>query len=290
MTHDRDTERLLDLWFADGPTQAPDRVIDVVADRIGRQSQRPGWRLDWRRYAMNTNIKIAAGIAAVLVLAVVGYNVLPGSPGFGGPGPTASPTGSPTPSPIPDAVLNAETQVVHPFPSPAEDLTVRVPVPSGWSTYDDWAMLGPKGTSAPDGIGFALLMATSLFSDPCHGADPLSEAGDEPIGPTVDDLATALVGHKGYVASSPVPVSVDGFSGKRMDLQLPDLGSCKGDFFVFGHPGGSLYAQGPNAIWHLWILDVKGTRVIVIIDDYAGTPAADRAVAQAIVDSLKFTP
>ena len=45
MTHERDTERLLDLWFADGPTQAPDRVIDVVADRIGRQPQRPGWRL-----------------------------------------------------------------------------------------------------------------------------------------------------------------------------------------------------------------------------------------------------
>ena len=45
MTSERDIERILDLWFADGPTQAPDRVLDVVADRIGRQPQRPAWRL-----------------------------------------------------------------------------------------------------------------------------------------------------------------------------------------------------------------------------------------------------
>ena len=58
MTHDRDTERLLDLWFAEGPTQAPDRVIDVVADRIGRHPQRPGWRLQpWRDFHMNTNLQ-----------------------------------------------------------------------------------------------------------------------------------------------------------------------------------------------------------------------------------------
>ena len=48
MNQRRDIERLLDHWFADGPTQAPDRVLDVVADRIERQPQRPAWRLHWR--------------------------------------------------------------------------------------------------------------------------------------------------------------------------------------------------------------------------------------------------
>ena len=38
MTQQRDIERLLDQWFSDGPTEAPDRVIDIVADRIERQS------------------------------------------------------------------------------------------------------------------------------------------------------------------------------------------------------------------------------------------------------------
>ena len=130
---------------------------------------------------------------------------------------------------------------------------------------------------------------TPLYSDPCHPATATG-TGDEPVGPTVDDFATALVGHRGYVASSPSPVSLAGYSGLRMDLQLPDLGSCVEEFKVFDGPEGSLHAQGSHAIWRLWILDVAGTRVIVLIDDYAGTPAADRAVAEAVVNAIEFVP
>ena len=54
MTHERDIERLLDHWLSDGPTQSPDRVMDVVADRIERQHQRPAWRLNWRHPKMNS--------------------------------------------------------------------------------------------------------------------------------------------------------------------------------------------------------------------------------------------
>ena len=37
MTEYTDIDRLLKTWFADGPTAMPDRVVTVVADRIGRQ-------------------------------------------------------------------------------------------------------------------------------------------------------------------------------------------------------------------------------------------------------------
>ena len=57
MTQQRDIERLLDQWFSDGPGQAPDRVVDIVTDRIERQSQRPAWRLQWRPLPMNTYVK-----------------------------------------------------------------------------------------------------------------------------------------------------------------------------------------------------------------------------------------
>ena len=46
MTSERDIERILDHWFAERPTQVADRVLDAVSDRIGRQSQRPSWRLN----------------------------------------------------------------------------------------------------------------------------------------------------------------------------------------------------------------------------------------------------
>ena len=44
MTQQRDITSLLDLWLAEGSTVAPDRVIEVVTDRIERQRQRGGWR------------------------------------------------------------------------------------------------------------------------------------------------------------------------------------------------------------------------------------------------------
>ena len=78
MTQPRDIERLLDQWFADGSSVAPDRVIDIVADRIERQPQRPAWRLDWRHLSMNPLAKAGVAIAAVVLVAFVGYNLLPG--------------------------------------------------------------------------------------------------------------------------------------------------------------------------------------------------------------------
>ena len=77
--------------MADGPTAIPDRVVDVVAARIGVQRQRRAWPFP-RRTNVTTQIKLIAALAAVLVVAVVGYSLLPGTTGPGGP------TTAPTPS------------------------------------------------------------------------------------------------------------------------------------------------------------------------------------------------
>jgi len=54
------------------------------------------------------------------------------------------------------------------------------------------------------------------------------------------------------------------------------------------HPAGE---QGLGNLWHVWILDVEGTRVVVLAANaYAGTPAEDRAEMQAILDSLLIEP
>ena len=115
MNRQRDTEQLLDAWMRDGPTVAPDRVLDIVVDRIARQGQRPAWRLDWRRYTMNPSLKIAAAALAVVIVAVIGYNLLPaGTTNVGVPMPTltasptpATPTPTPTPNPTPSVVYPA---------------------------------------------------------------------------------------------------------------------------------------------------------------------------------------
>lgn len=96
---------------------------------------------------------------------------------------------------------------------------------------------------------------------------------------------------------------MSGYAGKKIDLQLPsdvDLTTCDGvgshpdgAYFVWGTTdpsGNALYLQGPGQRWQLWILDVAGHRVLIVVADYANTPEQDRAAARAIVDSVQFAP
>ena len=326
MTDDRHLSSVIETWLAEGPVQMPDRVFDTVADRIARQPQRPAWRLDWRRSTMN--IKFAAVLAAVLVVAVVGYNLLPASfTGVGAPAPTASPTARPTATPPASATASPATTpsaspaapilgsgrlvagdyVLYPFVADAAYMSVTVTVPDGWQGFPDWAILGPDGTAAPGGIGIAFRQAAGVYDDPCHwdraGTGSYDQPGETVVGPTVDDLVADLRANRSYVSTPPVDVVIGGYSGKQLDLQLPsdvDFATC--DSLPALRPGPPscsrhrsapmtvLYVQGPGNRWRVSILDVAGSRVIVIVADYAGTPPQDAAAAQAIVDSIRFTP
>ena len=94
MSTDRETTRIVRSWLDEGATRLPDRVLDAVLDQVpATRQRRSGWSA-WRSFQMNTYAKLAAGAAAVLVLAFVGYQFLPGNGGIGG-----KPTIAPSPSP-----------------------------------------------------------------------------------------------------------------------------------------------------------------------------------------------
>lgn len=98
-----DIDRVLEVWLGDGPSRMPDRVVDIVAARISHQPQRPSWRgLTWRANHMNGSLRIAAVLAAVLVIGLVGFGLFGprGSESVGAPGgsPTTAPSASPAPS------------------------------------------------------------------------------------------------------------------------------------------------------------------------------------------------
>jgi hypothetical protein len=132
MNPDRDFDRLLDQWFADGPMEVADRVVVQVSDRIERQSQRPAWRLAWR-HPMRTPITFALAAAAVLVVAVVGYNLLPRSSSVGGP-PTATPVPTTSHS-TPSALATSAVTTVDPA-APGSDIPGAF---LGTYSEGDWA-------------------------------------------------------------------------------------------------------------------------------------------------------
>ena len=174
--------------------------------------------------------------------------------------------------------------------------------PDGWFGYPSWAMDGPKPVraDAPTGIGVSFFTADGVYSDPCHwdvlgtgGAD----VGDVEVGPTVDDLVAALRANTFYTSSEPTPVTIDGYAGQELELQLPDdpftscdkePGDSVGHAFVFSGPG--LYAQGPANRWHLYILDVEGTRLIAVILSYAQTPQGDLDLSRNVIETLDIAP
>ena len=237
---------------------------------------------------MNTFAKGAIVAAAVLVVLVAGYNMLPGGPGGQStPTPIVTPTPSPTPVPTPqvlgDGPLSAGTVVAHVGPNRSMDATFTVP--ADWRGFDGSCALPPSDVHVN---GMCFLGLDGLFSDPCHWSG-LLEHGDVPVGPSVADLATALTEQDDYEATSPIDATLGGYSGKFVDLHLPtDVASCDdGHFFPWA---GSIYAQGPDDLWHLWIIDVEGTRIIVVSNYLEGTSPADQAKLQAVVDSIVFTP
>lgn len=290
MSTDRETTRIVRSWLRadeDGPA---DRVLDAVLDRLDTTPQRRAtWWPARRLPEMNNTAKLALAAAAVVALAFLGLRFLvPGGEGIGGPGPTPTPSPASTPIALPDGPLEAGTYVTHPLPAPNDSMSFTFSVPDGWEGAGGDLFLA-TGTEAPDGAAILFTQVTGLYSDPCN-ADYFGDP-DVSVGPTVDDLASAFAAQSAYQATTPIDITVGGFAGKRVDLQLPsdvDLAACdNGGYFLWD---GSIYAQGPGNRWHLWILDVDGVRVVILAEDFAGTAAQDQAELQGIVDSMRIEP
>jgi hypothetical protein len=320
MKTDRDVTRIVRSWLEEGATALPDRVLDVVLDQLPATPQRRAWWPARRLREMNIPIRFAVAAAAVVVVAVIGINLLPRQGGVGGrgpspnpssaPSPTASPSASKVPAEFPDSELQAGSYTVAPFGAEREALChvppqsgcsdttaddamrITITVPDGWSGVGNGIWLTGPGNGLPDGAGLALERGSWLLSDPCRVIDP-----DVPVGPTVADFVDAVAAHPILDTTTPVDVTLAGYSGKYFDLQVPaDISKCEtepgnpssGPIYRPWEPG--IYAQGPAQRWHVWVLDVGGIRVVVQSSDFTGTSATRRAELQAIVNSIQIQP
>ena len=95
MTTERDPgTRIVLSWLREETHENAERVLLRALDEVDTTPQRRSWWPAWRSNRMNTYAKLLAAAAAVLVVAVVGYQFLPRNGGIGGPS-----TIAPSPSP-----------------------------------------------------------------------------------------------------------------------------------------------------------------------------------------------
>ncbi len=207
---------------------------------------------------------------------------------------TASPTAVPAPTYPANVMdvpafspLEVETYFVEPV---GTDIQVSYTIPAeGWNSW--------FGALKSDG-SLSILNVTNVVQDGCTG----HVAADPPVGPTVEDMATALAALSPFVLTKPPSdVTVDGFSGKHLELTVPDLAvRVTGDDTAFtdctdgeltswiGKPLGYAfygYSQ-PGQVEEIWLLDVDGTRLMIQTLNSPEWSEDDIAELRSIFDSI----
>ena len=277
----RDTTRIVRSWLEDGVTQLPDRVLDAALDEIPAIPQR---RRSWGGANLphvSRAAQFALATAAVLLVAALGLAMLVSGPNVGGPEPPA-PTPTPSPMALPEGQVSLEPgayAVGVPFP-----VRVTFDVPAGW-TACSW---GPQeaGACRGDFAGVSFMIVDNVVSDPCDPSQPQLEP---PVGPSVDDLVTAITNLRGFEATDPVDVMVDGFEGKQFVVTAPGYGFCEGGISTWSN------AERTNGVRAgevnlLRVLDVAGTRLMVAAA-YPSRTTTDRvAEIRRVFDSVHVAP
>jgi hypothetical protein len=310
---DRDVTRIVRSWLEEGATALPDRVLDAVLDQVPATSQR---RSRWparRLNEMNNPLKLAIAAAAVLVLALVGMNLLPGRGGIAGPAPSPTPnptqTSRPTqlPSPTPSSNVDVTgsfapgaTYAITDSCCVASRMTFTMPAAGWYAPLEAWRI----GKNVTGGSDLFDLIVTPHFVDNVYtGGCHWHETALVPrVGPTVDALANALNAQAGPGASPPIAVTVGGRPAKKVELSIPpglDISTCDsdGDSPIFGRwytdvPdstfGAQPYTHDRGQHDTIYIVDVDGTRQVIDAMYLPNASAADRAELDQIVASIRF--
>ena len=292
--NDRNLDQLLDAWLDLGPTAAPGRVADAarLEARATRQTAIRPWWPPWRLLRMNNQLRLGVAGVAVVAVAALGYGLM--QAGTIGQGPSQAPAPSQAASPS-----AAQTDVADfpGFPGPprpveagAYDMGPEFPVsisfvvPAGWlSCVNNAGLLCPA-----DGVGAVqIFIFTNVAADPCDDGT----LRDPPMGPTVDDLVTAISSLPWSAVTAPTDVTVDSFRGKEFEATASTTSPCvgTGDLATVFTDGQGDFSPGVRN--RLRILDVQGTRVVISGSYLPGTTSSqDLAEINAIIDSIRIQP
>jgi hypothetical protein len=167
---------------------------------------------------------------------------------------------------------------------------VRVSVPDGWSSAGGWIL--NRGGRFATSVAVQFWNVDQVYRHPCQWSGTLYQPG-----PTVNDLAAALVGRPLRNATQPRDVKLDGYAGTYLEWSVPsdaDFTKCDADggtsYFEswIGPPGSDRYQQAPGQVDRLWILDVRGARVVIDAFSLPSSPSTDIEELVEVVHSIRF--
>ena len=273
MSDELQVRTLLHDYALEAPT--PDFGSDLW-DR-GRARRKKG-----RRYA-GVGVVVAATALAVFGYAAIDSNIARRSMPAGPPSPSPSVT-APTATLLPDGPLAAGTYAFKTF-VPAFDAShlVTMDVPGGYEGGGNFVIFhGP-------GQGISTWIIGNVFAEPCHSSGTLL---DPPVGSSVHDLVAALESQKQRHASTPTDVTLDGFTGKYLEMTVPagiKLADCDGgEFRTWVHPQGGQRSLEPGQRDLLWIVNVDGVPLVIDAALGPATSGQDRAERIQIVESTQI--
>jgi hypothetical protein len=333
-------EEYLDIF--DGPTPLPDRVRESVRADLPATGQVPAPSRSMERLMMFAGLSAPARIglaaAAVVVAVIVGVAVLrpvdPSTVGDARPSPSAaaasaSPLASgrsvqPDDGPArlavapgtpceetnnPDCLVAGSYRLSSPTSWPAD---IRLTVPSGWFVYRmsldyEGVLVDSPGAMSGSGWGLVMMPLGGVALDPCQPAGDSFPATDVD---TPTEVAAAMATWSGFEVSAPLPVTVDGREGVRVDVTTElDDGECPSSRF-FSSRTTSVMDAYPSIASNGWaqpatfrIVDVDGQLLVIWTSEFdAPSPfergqgigdepdrhAGDRAELQTIIDSIQI--
>jgi len=166
---------------------------------------------------------------------------------------------------------------------------VMVTFPEGWTVQH--GDIFAKHPDADETLGFNMFLVDAIFADACEG----SEGELAEVGPSVDDLATALLQQPGPEASGPVATSLGGYPASRIDLTAPGgfaLKKCNlGNVLQiwFSQPD-DYFVLPADDMASVYIVDVEGQRQVFVTQVGSKASDEDEEELQAIVDSVRIEP
>ena len=291
-----------------------DNVRTMLRERAGSVAAAPVVpERTVRRVKMRKALSTGGALAAVAAVGVAGAFVV-NSAFSSDPAPlrpAATPDAAETtdePSPPQDiagftnfAPLDPGTYYIDPDDDPSTPLRVEFDIATGG--WDGWIGAAKFDEESLNGhVAVSIATVTNVVSHGCRDHSP----DDPPVGPTVDDLAAALADLAPFrVTSPPTDVTMAGYRGKHLELTVPDLPveadaeglkftGCEDrtlkSWFSAADPEGFFGHTGPGYTEEFWILDVEGTRLVIVAHSSPKAPAEDIAEMRAIIDSIQIEP